>query len=172
MAGARRFEPPGFGTSPRARSTLLPPPLTRAAPPPRARAQVALEEGGAETGAPLVVLVDHGSASASEILSGALRDNRRAVVVGDEKTYGKGRIQSVYEMVRPGAWAPSCFGGRLERCVGGQTPSCLDLSPGRAAGSFQATGGAPCPRHRPPAGPPSTLSNPICVRRTTAARCL
>lgn len=60
--------------------------------------EVTLEEGAPETTAPLVVLVDHGSASASEILSGALRDNHRAVVVGDERTYGKGRIQSVFEL--------------------------------------------------------------------------
>ena len=64
--------------------------------------EVALEDGAPLTNAPLVVLVDHGSASASEILSGALHDNHRAVVIGDEKTYGKGRIQSVYEMVRGG----------------------------------------------------------------------
>jgi C-terminal peptidase prc len=61
--------------------------------------EVVLEDGSSETTAPLTVLVDHGSASASEILSGALRDNHRALVIGDEKTYGKGRIQSVYEMV-------------------------------------------------------------------------
>lgn len=46
---------------------------------------------------PLVILVNSRSASASEILTGALKDNCRATVVGS-RTYGKGLIQSVYEL--------------------------------------------------------------------------
>ena len=46
---------------------------------------------------PLVVLVDGESASASEIVSAALKDNERALIVGT-KTYGKGVVQKVYAM--------------------------------------------------------------------------
>lgn len=47
---------------------------------------------------PVAILIDEGSASASEILGGALRDNGRAVLVG-ARSYGKGSVQSVIELV-------------------------------------------------------------------------
>jgi len=53
--------------------------------------------GTALTDAPVALLVNHGTASASEILAGALQDNGRAVLVG-EKTYGKALIQSLFEL--------------------------------------------------------------------------
>lgn len=58
--------------------------------------QVVLASSRAVTKQPLALLVDGQSASASEILAGALRDNgHRAVLIGDHKTYGKGKVRAL-----------------------------------------------------------------------------
>jgi carboxyl-terminal processing protease len=59
-------------------------------------ATYAAHAGGA-FGIPLAILIVHDSASASEILAGALKDHKRALIVG-ERSYGKGSVQSIFPL--------------------------------------------------------------------------
>ena len=58
-------------------------------------------KGDEISGKPLIVIINQGSASASEIVSGALKDHKRAIILG-ENTYGKGSVQSIIPLKNGG----------------------------------------------------------------------
>ena len=60
------------------------------------------KKGDGINGKPLIVIINTGSASAAEIVSGALKDHKRAIILG-ERSYGKGSVQSIVPLKNGGA---------------------------------------------------------------------
>lgn len=86
------------------------------------------QSGGLMTDIPVVLLVNGGSASASEILAGALKDNDRAKLVG-EKTYGKGSVQEVVCLSGSTLFSSDCKGAALKVTVAHwYTPDGVNIS--------------------------------------------
>lgn len=86
------------------------------------------QSGGLMTEIPVIMLINNGSASASEILAGALKDNKRATLVG-EKTYGKGSVQEVVCLSGSSLFGSDCKGAALKVTVAHwYTPDGVNIS--------------------------------------------
>ncbi len=70
---------------------------------------------------PLVVLIDHLSASASEIVAGALQDYGRAIIIGDTQTHGKGTVQTVLPLNKPETGSVKVTTASFYRITGAST---------------------------------------------------
>ncbi|HEV8017556.1 MAG TPA: S41 family peptidase [Steroidobacteraceae bacterium] len=113
---------------------------------PEARFRMDATPGDLIEGAPLVVLVNGGSASASEIVAAALKDHGRALLVG-RRTYGKGSVQTVMPLSHGGAvklttsryFTPS--GASIQGK--GIVPDILEGGPGEAPAELLVVRGSP-----------------------------
>ncbi len=124
--------------------------------------QVYVAKGGAiSTSIPVVVLVDRGTASAAEIVTGALQDRHRAIVVGTH-TYGKGVFQEVQ---------PLSNGGALDITVGEYfTPSGRNLGgPGVVQGRTVSEGAGIKPNVYALDKPHTRLDEALAVAERTVA---
>ena len=118
-----------------------------------ARFEMDATPGDLIDGAPMVVLVNAGSASASEIVAGALKDHGRALLVG-RRTYGKGSVQTVMPLTRGGAvklttsryFTPS--GASIHGK--GLLPDLVEDGPGAPPADLQAAADAPTLAERDP----------------------
>ena len=105
--------------------------------------------GDLTAGKPIVVLINGGTASASEIVAGALQDHNRAIVVGT-KSFGKGSVQTVMPLRGDGAmrlttaryYTPS---GRSIQALG-VSPDIVVTQPPRTPAGAEAENGTPRPR--------------------------